>query len=161
PGPEGAGRAPCRGRQWDGGEPARPVAPSWRDGRAARQDRGGATGDVRSGLGPGAALDLLGHPAQRPAGLQPGRVHGRLPGGGDVARGRSRSGGSPRPSDRRAPPGGMLAVPLPEEALHPELGPALSLAAVNGPATCVVSGPAEEIASLASRLAEREIPSRR
>ncbi|HEX4964285.1 MAG TPA: amino acid adenylation domain-containing protein, partial [Thermoanaerobaculia bacterium] len=39
------------------------------------------------------------------------------------------------------PAGAMLAVPLSEAALTPRLTPALALAAVNGPALCVVSGP--------------------
>ncbi len=39
------------------------------------------------------------------------------------------------------PTGGMISVLLPEEKLVPLLNPALSLAAVNGPAVCVVAGP--------------------
>ncbi|HYH81626.1 MAG TPA: SDR family oxidoreductase [Longimicrobium sp.] len=38
------------------------------------------------------------------------------------------------------PAGSMMAVSLPEAALRPLLGPHLSLAAVNGPALCVLSG---------------------
>jgi acyl transferase domain-containing protein/acyl carrier protein len=50
------------------------------------------------------------------------------------------------------PPGAMLAVPLAESELRPLLGPALALAAVNGPALSVVSGPEEAVAELNGRL---------
>ncbi|HZF12188.1 MAG TPA: amino acid adenylation domain-containing protein, partial [Thermoanaerobaculia bacterium] len=51
------------------------------------------------------------------------------------------------------PAGSMLAVPLAEAAVRPLLG-GLSLAAVNGPAMCVVSGEADEVEALAVRLTE-------
>ncbi|HEY3581179.1 MAG TPA: type I polyketide synthase, partial [Pyrinomonadaceae bacterium] len=56
-------------------------------------------------------------------------------------------------------PGGlMLSVPLPEAEIRPLLRDNdLSLAAVNGPSLCVVSGPFEEINDLSRRLAERGI----
>jgi phthiocerol/phenolphthiocerol synthesis type-I polyketide synthase E len=38
-------------------------------------------------------------------------------------------------------PGGMLAVPLSEKELKPYLGSQLSIAAINGPSICIVSGP--------------------
>lgn len=50
-------------------------------------------------------------------------------------------------------PGAMLAVPLGELAARPLLGSALSLAAVNGPAQCVVSGPEAEIQAFERTLA--------
>ena len=50
------------------------------------------------------------------------------------------------------PPGDMLSVPLPEAELAGRLGPDLSLAAVNAPSRCVVSGPADSVAALADRL---------
>ncbi len=50
------------------------------------------------------------------------------------------------------PGGSMLAVPLSEAAVRPLLG-GLSLAAVNGPAMCVVSGDSGEVEALAIRLA--------
>jgi acyl transferase domain-containing protein len=53
------------------------------------------------------------------------------------------------------PAGAMLAVPLPEAEIAPLLGPELSLAAVNGPARTVVSGPEEAIAALEEQLAGR------
>ncbi|HEX4496272.1 MAG TPA: SDR family NAD(P)-dependent oxidoreductase [Thermoanaerobaculia bacterium] len=59
------------------------------------------------------------------------------------------------------PPGAMLAVPLPEAAIVPLLSPALSLAAVNGPARTVVSGPDAEIAALEAELERRGTPGRR
>ena len=59
------------------------------------------------------------------------------------------------------PPGAMLAVPLPESEIAPLLGPELSLAAVNGPARTVVSGPEEAIAALDAELAQRGTPGRR
>jgi acyl transferase domain-containing protein len=43
------------------------------------------------------------------------------------------------------PSGTMLAVPLPEAELQKMLPPALSLATVNGPSQCVVSGPTPDI----------------
>ncbi|NUT98676.1 MAG: type I polyketide synthase, partial [Saccharothrix sp.] len=50
------------------------------------------------------------------------------------------------------PAGAMLAVPLPEADVTPLLG-GLSLAAVNGPAQCVVAGPLSEVDELRVRLA--------
>jgi amino acid adenylation domain-containing protein len=59
------------------------------------------------------------------------------------------------------PPGAMLAVALAEEALVPRLAGGLALAAVNGPADCVVSGPLAEVAALAGELAAQGIKVRR
>ena len=53
---------------------------------------------------------------------------------------------------QRMPAGGMLAVPLPEQDVQGLLGPSLSLAAINGPSLCVVSGPREAVDDLANRL---------
>ena len=49
--------------------------------------------------------------------------------------------------------GAMLALPLPQRELLPRLGPELSVAAVNGPAQCVVAGHAEAVAALQAELA--------
>ncbi|HSS49662.1 MAG TPA: beta-ketoacyl synthase N-terminal-like domain-containing protein, partial [Thermoanaerobaculia bacterium] len=50
------------------------------------------------------------------------------------------------------PGGAMLAVPLPPELLEPLLGERVSLAAINGPALCVVSGSREEVEELRRRV---------
>jgi acyl transferase domain-containing protein/acyl carrier protein len=50
------------------------------------------------------------------------------------------------------PPGAMLAVPLSEPAARRHLGDGLALAAVNGPSSCVLSGPSETLDQLAARL---------
>ena len=55
------------------------------------------------------------------------------------------------------PPGDMLAVSLSEDTLTPLLDDRLSLAAVNGPARCVVSGTEDGIAALVARLKERKV----
>jgi amino acid adenylation domain-containing protein len=55
------------------------------------------------------------------------------------------------------PPGWMLAVRMAEADVLPLLGPELALAAVNGPSQCVVSGPADAVAALQTRLGEQEI----
>jgi malonyl CoA-acyl carrier protein transacylase/NAD(P)-dependent dehydrogenase (short-subunit alcohol dehydrogenase family) len=57
--------------------------------------------------------------------------------------------------------GGMLSVPLSEDALRPLLGDELSVAAVNAPELCVASGPRDAIDRLERSLAEREIEARR
>ncbi|WP_422733745.1 amino acid adenylation domain-containing protein [Micromonospora sp. WMMD558] len=54
-----------------------------------------------------------------------------------------------------APPGAMLAVPLPEVELLPLLGDGLDLAAVNGPRQCTVSGAPADVDAFAARLAAR------
>ena len=59
------------------------------------------------------------------------------------------------------PPSGMLAVPLSEGVLAQELPPGLSLAAVNGPGQCVVSGALEALEDFAARLRERGVKSKR
>lgn len=53
--------------------------------------------------------------------------------------------------------GGMLSVPIAETDLVPLLPPGLSIAAINAPRLCVVSGPSDAIAGLQADLAEREI----
>jgi acyl transferase domain-containing protein/acyl-CoA synthetase (AMP-forming)/AMP-acid ligase II/acyl carrier protein len=59
------------------------------------------------------------------------------------------------------PAGAMLAVPLTEREARDHLSGALSLAAVNGPSICVVSGPVEEVEALERRLAARGATSQR
>jgi acyl transferase domain-containing protein len=62
---------------------------------------------------------------------------------------------------QEAPRGLMLAVSLGEEELEPLLPEAVSLAAVNGPASCVVSGAAPIIESFESRLLGQGVKCRR
>ena len=62
---------------------------------------------------------------------------------------------------QQLPGGAMLSVPLPEVELVPLLGAQLALAAVNGPALCVVAGPPDMITALQDRLAERGVETRR
>ncbi|HEV7506854.1 MAG TPA: non-ribosomal peptide synthase/polyketide synthase [Thermoanaerobaculia bacterium] len=50
------------------------------------------------------------------------------------------------------PGGAMLAVPLPADRLEPLLGERVALAAVNGPALCVVSGGVEDVEQLRRRV---------
>jgi len=59
------------------------------------------------------------------------------------------------------PGGAMLAVRLPEAELQPLLPPTLSLAAINGPALCVVAGPFEPVEDLEKLLLARNVVSRR
>ncbi len=59
------------------------------------------------------------------------------------------------------PPGAMLAVPLPEYEVRTLLGPDCSLAAVNGPEVCVISGPDGAVAAIEAGLSERGISSTR
>jgi acyl transferase domain-containing protein len=53
--------------------------------------------------------------------------------------------------------GGMLSVPIAEAELAPLLPDDLSIAAINSPRLCVVSGPSDAIARLRDDLAAREI----
>ena len=62
---------------------------------------------------------------------------------------------------QRMPVGAMLAVSLPEDQLRPLLGQHLSLAAVNGPAQCVVAGPPRALIELEQRLAAQGTDYRR
>ena len=55
------------------------------------------------------------------------------------------------------PGGAMLAVPLPEQEARALLPPSLSIAAINGPALCAVSGPAADVAALEASLTGRGI----
>jgi acyl transferase domain-containing protein len=50
------------------------------------------------------------------------------------------------------PPGAMLAVPMAEKQLRPLLGPQLSIAAVNAPQLCVVSGETPAVDALDAEL---------
>lgn len=53
--------------------------------------------------------------------------------------------------------GAMLAIPLPEQEVQPLLGKELSLAAINGPSLCVVSGLKEAVEVLENQLAQQGI----
>ena len=59
------------------------------------------------------------------------------------------------------PPGAMLAVRLPEAEVLPLLGDKLSIAAINSPNLCVVSGPNEVVDKLERELEAKKIVSRR
>ncbi len=59
------------------------------------------------------------------------------------------------------PAGAMLAIPLPEAEVERLLGPGLSLAAVNTPSSCVVSGTFEAIEALETELAARSVSCKR
>ncbi|MDP9064536.1 MAG: aminotransferase class III-fold pyridoxal phosphate-dependent enzyme, partial [Pseudomonadota bacterium] len=59
------------------------------------------------------------------------------------------------------PGGAMLAVRLPEAEVEPLLSPQLAIAAINGPALCVVSGPFAAVDSFDRMLNERGVVSRR
>lgn len=61
---------------------------------------------------------------------------------------------------QRLPGGVMLAVPLSEAEVSPLLGSDLSLAAVNEPSSCVVSGGAAAVAAFEQRLASEGISGR-
>jgi acyl transferase domain-containing protein/thioesterase domain-containing protein len=53
--------------------------------------------------------------------------------------------------------GGMLSVPMSEAELSPLLPPELTIAAINAPRLCVVSGPGEAVARFHRQLEEQEI----
>ncbi|HEY7771271.1 type I polyketide synthase [Longimicrobium sp.] len=59
------------------------------------------------------------------------------------------------------PPGSMLAIPLPAAEVEPALGGSISIATINAPDRCVVSGPGDEIARLEAELAARGIQAKR
>ena len=59
------------------------------------------------------------------------------------------------------PEGAMLSVPLSAQELQPLLTPGLSLAAVNGPSLCVVSGSPYAIAEIEARLTRTGVEVRR
>jgi acyl transferase domain-containing protein len=59
------------------------------------------------------------------------------------------------------PPGSMLAVPLPAAEVEGALGGSVSVATINAPDRCVVSGPPDEIARLEAELAGRGIEAKR
>jgi natural product biosynthesis luciferase-like monooxygenase protein len=62
---------------------------------------------------------------------------------------------------QQLPEGAMLAVLLPEAKVLPLLGHTLSLAAVNGPSSCVVAGAIEELTLLENSLSSQKVPCRR
>lgn len=59
------------------------------------------------------------------------------------------------------PPGDMISVPLDEAGAQRYLVDGIDLAAVNGPQSCVLSGPVEAIAALEARLREHSVEGRR
>src|SRR5205807_3918230 len=62
---------------------------------------------------------------------------------------------------QQLPSGAMLAVPLPEREANDLLGGQLSVAAINGPSSCVIAGPPEAVGELEHRLAQRGLVTRR
>jgi amino acid adenylation domain-containing protein len=59
------------------------------------------------------------------------------------------------------PAGSMLSLPVPEREVRPFLNGKLSVAAINAPSLCVVSGPTEAVEELERQLADRGIEGRR
>ena len=61
---------------------------------------------------------------------------------------------------QQLPGGAMLAVPLPEQKIQPLLDDSLSLAAINAPSLCVVSGTTQAVEALQKQLAEQGVECR-
>jgi acyl transferase domain-containing protein/acyl carrier protein len=61
---------------------------------------------------------------------------------------------------QQLPAAAMLGVPLPPKEIQAFLGKELSIAAINGPSLCVVSGPAHAVGKLQRRLTERGVECR-
>ncbi|MCY1016469.1 type I polyketide synthase [Pyxidicoccus sp. MSG2] len=59
------------------------------------------------------------------------------------------------------PPGGMTAALAPVAQVEPLLGPELSVAAINTPSACVVSGPLDALAAFEAALTGRGLESKR
>ena len=59
------------------------------------------------------------------------------------------------------PAGSMISLPVPEKDVRPYLNGKLSVAAVNAPSLCVVSGPTEAVDELERKMADRGIEGRR
>ncbi|WP_420643165.1 SDR family NAD(P)-dependent oxidoreductase [Candidatus Leptofilum sp.] len=59
------------------------------------------------------------------------------------------------------PEGGMISLPMTEEALQPYLTDGLSIAVINNPELCVVSGELAPLEKLEAALAEQEVEYRR
>lgn len=62
---------------------------------------------------------------------------------------------------QQLPQGSMLAVPLSEKEIQPLLGEELSLAAINSPSSCVVSGSTEAVEARQKQLASQGVECRR
>jgi acyl transferase domain-containing protein/thioesterase domain-containing protein/acyl carrier protein len=62
---------------------------------------------------------------------------------------------------QQLPGGAMLAVPLTEPEIRSLMGLGLSIAAINAPAVCIVSGPFQAIEQLECQLATRGVSGRR
>ncbi|NEQ79120.1 MAG: SDR family oxidoreductase [Moorea sp. SIO2I5] len=62
---------------------------------------------------------------------------------------------------QQLPSGSMLAIPIPQTQVQPLLGKELSLAAINGPSSCVVSGSTEAVEVLEKHLALKGLECRR
>jgi phthiocerol/phenolphthiocerol synthesis type-I polyketide synthase E len=62
---------------------------------------------------------------------------------------------------QRLPGGAMLVAPIPEQEARTLLKEGLSLAAVNGPASCVISGEADRVEQLDQELRARGVAGRR
>src|SRR5262249_41704192 len=62
---------------------------------------------------------------------------------------------------QRLPSGAMLSLPFAARDVYPLLGKELSLAAINAPSLCVVSGPTDAVARLEAQLAEKGMDYRR
>ena len=62
---------------------------------------------------------------------------------------------------QQMPPGSMLAVPLPQQEVQPLLNNKLSLAAINGPSLCTVSGATDAIEALQQQLLAQGVECRR
>jgi amino acid adenylation domain-containing protein len=59
---------------------------------------------------------------------------------------------------QQLPGGAMLAVRLPESEVKPYLNDRISLATINAPSLCVVSGPTHDMESVRSELSRRSVP---
>jgi len=62
---------------------------------------------------------------------------------------------------QQLPAGAMMGVMLPEAEVRPLLGSGTSLAVINGPSACVVSGTPAAISEMEAKLVEKSVPCRR